>query len=79
MQSKGIYVSFESGGEKLIAHLYPLEEERAESGTRTAYCPEVGYAAFDIVGEVPAGLSTLSQSDYVALMETISMPSVSYN
>ena len=74
MQSKGIYLSFESGGEKLFAHLYPLESAQADS--RTVHCPEVGYAAFDIVSEIPANLSTIAQSDYVALMENISMPSV---
>ena len=75
-QSKGIYVTFESGGMQLIAHLYPIEAERNESGARNVYSPEVGYAAFDIVSAVPDGLSTLSHDDYAAVMENISMPTV---
>ena len=75
-QSKGIYMTFESGGMQLVAHLYPIEAERTESGARNVYSPEVGYAAFDIVSAVPEGLSKLSQSDYADVMDKITLPTV---
>ena len=70
--SKGIYVVFESFGEKLTLHVYPLAGERTDIGTRDLYAAELGYAAFDLVESIPSGTSEIKQEVYSPLLSGLS-------
>ncbi len=54
--SRGIYVTFTSGGEQICVYASPLQEERTETGTVDIYSEVIGYATFDFVDEtdIPA-------------------------
>lgn len=52
--SNGIYVLFDSMGEEVCAHVYPIAQERTETGTMDLYAAELGFAAFDLMEEPPA-------------------------
>lgn len=47
--SKGVYVVFTSGGEKLVVKSVPLEDERSEAGTIDLSTENFGFATFDVV------------------------------
>lgn len=70
--SAGIYTVFESGGMRMIFHVYPIGDERSDSGTRDLYAAEIGYAAFDQVDSLPEGLRTLEQSVYASKFSALS-------
>ncbi len=55
-ESRGIYVTFTSGGEQICVYASPLQEERTETGTVDIYSEVIGYATFDFVDEtdIPA-------------------------
>lgn len=76
MQSKGVYLAFESYGEKIIVHTYPIESENKTPGACNVYSPEVGYAAFDVVSSLPDGLSAIDKDSYTDALGKISMPTV---
>lgn len=46
-KSKGVYIIFESEGEKIALSVQPLDEERSEAGTNDLYTSDLGYATFD--------------------------------
>ena len=72
--SQGIYVLFESQGEDLCLHVFPIAAERNEAGSRDVFASELGYAAFDLQPEIPAvdGLTLLEAKDYGELLSKLS-------
>ena len=51
-ESEGAYVKFKSGGETIVIHSRPLDEERSEKGTIDFHSQTLGFATFDVVGDV---------------------------
>ena len=51
-ESEGAYVKFKSDGETIVIHSRPLDEERSEKGTIDFHSQTLGFATFDVVGDV---------------------------
>lgn len=47
--SEGVYIIFESEGEKVMIHSKPLAEERKDSGTTDLYTEYLGFSTLDTV------------------------------
>ena len=76
--SEGAYVMFESMGENLCVHVYPLAEERTEAFTRDIYTAELGFVAFDILEEAPntENLLPLDAAIFSQLLSELSSVSI---
>jgi len=74
--SKGIYAMFESGGESLTAHIYPIEKERTELGTMDIYANEVGFAAFELIEGADDHYEEIPEDAYAAFLSSLSGVSV---
>ena len=48
-ESKGVYICFVTGGEKVVIHSKPLDKERTKAGTVDLYSQDLGFATFDTV------------------------------
>lgn len=76
--SDGIYVLFESMGEKFCVHVYPIAQERTEVGTLDLFAAELGFAAFDLLEEAPKteGLTALEAQSFSQLLSDLNSVSV---
>lgn len=60
--SKGVFVSFVSGGETIVIRSKPLSEERTKAGTIDLHTQNLGYATFDVVDA-----ERIKDKDYTAV------------
>lgn len=71
-QSEGVYVKFKSGGEAIVIHSKPIENERTEKGTMDLHEEKLGFATFDVVKEDALKDDGLIVIDMNSLSELIS-------
>lgn len=69
--SKGSYIVFTSGGERMAIHSLPLEAERSQSGTTDVSTEIIGYATFDRVDPASIDLSSMEMLVVDELSELI--------
>lgn len=60
-QSSGVYVRFSSGGQQVILHSVPLEEERSEAATRDLSTMQIGFATLDAVSGEGVDFASMKQ------------------
>lgn len=73
LESKGVYITFKSGGESLCIHSVPIVAERTAAGTRDISSETVGFATFDCVSPSSVGISSMTEAELDDLGELISL------